>query len=66
LPAIIDRFEGSWAVIEFDGTVFDFPRELLPAKAREGDVLRFSVTVDSAGTVKRRKRVQRLEGELFK
>ena len=66
MPAIIDRFEGPWAVIEYDGTTFNFPKALLPREAREGDVLKFSVIVDSAGTAERRKRVKKLEDELFK
>ncbi len=64
--AIIDRFEGSWAVIEYDGAVFNFPRALLPRHARGGDVVRFGVVIDSTGTAERQRRVKRLEGELFK
>jgi len=66
MKAIIDRFEGSWAVIEYDGTVFNFPRDLLPRDARGGDVVRFSVVIDSTGTTEQRKRVKKLEDELFK
>ena len=66
MPAIIDRFEGSWAVIEFDGTMFNFPRDLLPRGARVGDVVKFGVTVDAAETSERRSRVKKLEDELFK
>ncbi len=66
MKAIIDRLEGPWAVIEYDGTVFNFPRALLPRDACGGDVVRFSVVIDSTGTTERRKRVKKLEDELFK
>ncbi len=44
---IIDRFEGESAVLEFQGKIFSFPRALLPAIAREGDVLKISADVVS-------------------
>ncbi|HAE62740.1 MAG TPA: DUF3006 domain-containing protein, partial [Eubacteriaceae bacterium] len=35
---IIDRFEGNWVVIEYGEKFFNFPKELLPKHAKEGDV----------------------------
>ena len=66
MTAVIDRFEGSWAVVEYDGATFNFPKAFLPRDAREGDVLKFSVIVNSAGTTARRKSVKKIENELFK
>lgn len=36
---ILDRFEGSFAVIEADGRNIAVPRELVSREAEEGDVL---------------------------
>jgi len=64
--AIIDRFEGEWAVVEFEGRrTFDFPRSLLPAGVAEGDVLKFGVEVDKEETEKRRRKAEALAKELF-
>lgn len=62
---IIDRFEGDFAVIEYDDMTFDLPRKLLPKDVKEGDVLRLSISVDKEHTEKRRKRVNSLMNELF-
>lgn len=35
----IDRFEGELAVVQAGDLAFDLPRWMLPAHAREGDVL---------------------------
>lgn len=65
LVFIIDRFEGSWAVLEAsDGTIFNFPRSFLPAEAREGDVLVFDIAVDREATEKRKKEVKDLLDDL--
>lgn len=63
--AIIDRFEGGYAVIEHDGNTFDFPRALLPEEAKEGDVLVFSVSIDATGTEDRKDTIRKLEDDLF-
>ena len=37
MRAVIDRFEGDWAVLELeDGVLRQLPRDRLPAGAREG------------------------------
>lgn len=41
---IIDRFEGDFAVIEMDDTTFNFPKNLLPPDAKEGDVINIEVS----------------------
>ena len=62
---IIDRFEGDWAVIEFEGITFNLPRVLLPSTAKEGDVVKISLTVDNKATAERRKKIEKLMDELF-
>lgn len=65
LVFIIDRFEGSWAVLEApDGTIFNFPRSFLPAEAKEGDVLVFDIAIDREATEKRKKEVRDLLNDL--
>ncbi|MDP2858935.1 MAG: DUF3006 domain-containing protein [Bacillota bacterium] len=65
MASIIDRFEGCWAIIEHAGGFFNFPKDLLPAGAHEGDVIVFDITVDKAATAERRRKIQELENDLF-
>lgn len=50
----IDRFEGDRKAVAVlladDGTPIDFPRPLLPAGSKPGDVLAFAITRDEAAT----------------
>lgn len=58
---IIDRFEGSWAVIEILGDpslAFNLPKKLLPQNAKEGDVLNINLAIDKEGTLKRKESIQ--------
>ncbi|GAE29361.1 hypothetical protein JCM9152_714 [Halalkalibacter hemicellulosilyticusJCM 9152] len=63
---IIDRFEGSWAVLEWNRETFDFPADLLPEGCQEGDVLsiRFERLEDE--TAIRKKNIQKLADKLFR
>lgn len=63
---IVDRFEDDVAVIEYQGRMFSFPRALLPANTKEGDILKIAVGVDEPATVLRRDTVKSLEDRLFK
>lgn len=58
---IIDRFEGSLAVLETDDGMKNIERSLLPENAAEGDVLVYdgSWTVDTAATEQRRERTRK-------
>ena len=38
-----DRFEGDYAVIEYNRKTFILPRELLPQEAMVGDVIQITV-----------------------
>ncbi|HHV35876.1 MAG TPA: DUF3006 domain-containing protein [Syntrophomonadaceae bacterium] len=62
---IIDRLEGDWVVVEFEGGTFNIPKALFPQKVREGDVVRITIVVDEEATKDRKKRVEQLADELF-
>lgn len=62
---VIDRFEGAWAVVEYDGETFDMPRNLLPVTAKEGDTLTISLRIDPTETDERRKKIESLMDDLF-
>lgn len=61
----IDRIEEEWAVCEYEkGRTLNLPTALLPADAREGDVLR--LIVDREGTDERKARAEELRNRLFR
>ncbi|AZF90261.1 MAG: hypothetical protein BPH100C_200 [Phage 5P_2] len=62
---IIDRFEGEWAVIEYGRKTFNFPKTLLPKKAKEGDVITISISIDREATAKRERNIEKLADQLF-
>lgn len=60
----IDRIEGEWAVCEYEkGKTVNLPSALLPADAKEGDVLRLSV--DREATDDQKARAEDLRNRLF-
>lgn len=63
--AVIDRFEGKFAVVELpNGSFENLPRALVPADALEGSVLR--IETDAGETAKRRAEAQSLLDGLLK
>jgi len=62
---IIDRFEGDWAVIEFDQRTFNIPRELLPSSAREGDILNIEITINEKAALDKKQKLNSLFNDLF-
>ena len=58
IQLIIDRFEGEYAVIEYQNTTFNIPRSLLPKGAEEGTVIRFNIDIDEKETETRRKNIK--------
>ena len=60
---IIDRFEGEYAVIESEGTVFDIPVCALPEGVAVGDVI--SVSVDRCAARERSERADSLMNKIF-
>ncbi|TEB16503.1 hypothetical protein Psfp_01335 [Pelotomaculum sp. FP] len=63
---IIDRFEGDWAVIEYERQTFNLPRQLLPPEALEGDVVTISIGVDAKATATVKEDIKRLARQVFK
>ena len=70
MKVTIDRFEGNFAVCEkADRTMIDIPKEKIPPEAKEGDILIIevdSIKIDTAGTVKRKKSIDKLMNDLWK
>lgn len=65
---IIDRFEGDYAVVEFDGNTEDILRSELPAEVKPGDSLIFGedkITIDTEETASRKDEINNLIDELF-
>ena len=68
MKGIIDRFEGSFAVVELDNNEMkNIKRELIPIEAKEGDVLNIGevITIDHEETEKRRKGIEKLTEDMW-
>ena len=60
----IDRFEGDFAVIEFEnGETADMPCILIPGGAKEGDVI--EIRIDAQETELRKQRISHKLNDLF-
>lgn len=45
----IDRFEGSFAVVELgNGDMIDIPKAIVPCEAKEGDILKIVIDKEEA------------------
>lgn len=62
MKAVIDRFEGDYAVVLFgdEEIKVDIPRALLPERATEGSWLRVSFELDEEETMRRREKISSL------
>ena len=62
MKAVVDRFEGEYAVLLFgdDEIKVDFPKKLLPEGAREGSWLKVVFELDHEGTKKQEEKIARL------
>jgi hypothetical protein len=47
IQLVIDRFEGDKAVLKFEKEIIVWPKNKIPADAREGSVLNFDIHSDS-------------------
>lgn len=69
LKAIIDRFEGKYAICESeDGNMFNLHRSKLPAHAAEGDVILIDenkVTIDANASKERRAYIEKLMDDVW-
>lgn len=61
---VIDRFEGKFAVVELKSKKFiDIPRDAIPEKAKEGDVIR--VEIDSSETQRRKHEIDEMTKDMW-
>lgn len=51
---VIDRFEGSMAVLDVNGHAVNFPASALPEGAREGSVLTLALDAESEREIRER------------
>lgn len=59
LRGVVDRYEGDYAVLVFDdGQKLLWPRDQLPAEAREGVAVAIALTVDLMDTEQRSARLR--------
>ncbi len=63
---IIDRFEGEWAVIEYEKKTFNIPKDLLHPQVVEGDIVDITVISNKDETQKRKQMIESLSRQLFK
>ena len=55
----IDRFEAQWAVLETpEGKTINYPRNLLPKGAKEGDVFNLNIDISKEATEERKTNIQ--------
>lgn len=68
MKAVIDRFEGNYAVLLFGKKEIrvDFPRELLPEGVNEGTWLKITLDIDEKGTTGQQQKISRLLDKLQK
>ncbi len=70
MKVTIDRFEGNFAVCEkADRTMIDIPKDKIPPEAKEGDILIIegdTIKIDTGGTAKRKKSIDKLMNDLWK
>ncbi len=66
MKAVIDRFEGEYAVVLFgdDEIKADIPRQFLPPGAEEGSWLNVSFELDPEGEEKQREKIEGLLDKL--
>jgi len=69
MKLIIDRFEGIYAVCEFENGEFaDIPKENIPQEVKEGDILIKTdngYCVDKTATESKRKEIKQKMNRLF-
>ncbi|WML36412.1 DUF3006 domain-containing protein [Clostridium sp. OS1-26] len=66
---VLDRFEGSFAIVElYDSKVINIEVNKIPKEAREGDVLSIGeqITIDYEETKKRKNAIEKLSEDMWK
>jgi hypothetical protein len=66
--AVIDRFEGDFAVVQRDdGKILNIKKSFLPGKAREGDVIDLNkMIVDERETLSRKAEIRKLAENILR
>jgi hypothetical protein len=63
----IDRFEAQWAVLETpDGKTINYPRNLLPKDAKEGDVFDLNIDMNQKASEERKTNIKGIVDDLKK
>jgi hypothetical protein len=62
----IDRFEAQWAVLETPEGKTNYPRNLLPKDAKEGDVFDLKIDIDQEATEERKQNIKGIVDDLKK
>lgn len=63
MKVIIDRFEGTYAIVEIAEGVFEqIPNSLLPG-AKEGDII--NISIEKTETKKRKEEIEKLMDQVF-
>ncbi len=69
MRAVIDRFEGEYAVCESEeGSMFNLKRSKLPSEASEGDVILIDedkVSIDTKATKQRKEYIKKLMDDIW-
>ena len=60
MQGIIDRFEGEYAVIEYEKKMYNISKIFIPEEAKEGNVLNIKITVDQSGTDEQKEEISQL------
>ncbi|HZW83241.1 MAG TPA: DUF3006 domain-containing protein [Candidatus Deferrimicrobium sp.] len=69
MKGIIDRFEGEFVILEWEGrNIENIPKELLPSTVKEGDVIEFengNYKINLSETNQRKKELKQLSEGLW-
>jgi hypothetical protein len=65
MQCIVDRFEGDYAVIEYNGKVLNLPKVFLPMEVSEGDVLDDIIMLDYNETNKMKSEIKKLMDDVW-
>jgi hypothetical protein len=65
MQCIVDRFEGDYAVIEYNEKVLNLPKVFLPMEVSEGDVLDVIIMLDYNETDKMKSEIKKLMDDVW-
>ena len=68
IRGIIDRVEGDYVLVEMDGGIKPYPRNLFPKEFKAGDVVIIngnSIRIDKKETINRQKKIKNLMDSIW-